>query len=457
MFKKVFLITLVFCVGLFASTSQVIDKKINKNTNILSKKKKQNKKTSTKITKLAKHLKKEEKKFSSIDKKLSSLSNTILLNKIKLNKSKSSILLLESKAVNIKKDQLKIEQNIIDEITDTYSSSIGIELAKESTIQEIIDKEVYLLLLEESSDNIIQLNLEYLQSTSKKRKNKTQIKKLTKYIKQQEKKKLKYMQLKKEKENIIKKLSKQHINYQKQLKNIISKQEKLQDLLSDLNILKKKEIKKERLRQKKLKLKMLQKKKELARKKALKDKALKNKAKNKLKSQNKIKAQSKLKTKEIQISSKRKLDEDIDINVRNIGSSTKGIKISKYKGSKTISPLKSYTITKKFGKYYDSVYKIELFNEALSMKPKRSNSKVYNILSGKVIYAKKNSGTLENVVIVKHKKGLHTIYSHLDKISSNLRIGKWIKKGYVVGRVNDTLMFQVTKNNRYINPKELFR
>lgn len=64
---------------------------------------------------------------------------------------------------------------------------------------------------------------------------------------------------------------------------------------------------------------------------------------------------------------------------------------------------------------------------------------------------------LENVVIIAHQNGLHTIYSHLDQISPSLKVGRWIKKGYVVGRVNDTLTFQATKNEMHVNPKDLFK
>ncbi len=64
---------------------------------------------------------------------------------------------------------------------------------------------------------------------------------------------------------------------------------------------------------------------------------------------------------------------------------------------------------------------------------------------------------LENVVIVQHSNGLHTIYSHLDEIAPTLKVGKWIKKGYVIGRVSDTLNFQATKNSYHVNPKDLFR
>ncbi len=77
-------------------------------------------------------------------------------------------------------------------------------------------------------------------------------------------------------------------------------------------------------------------------------------------------------------------------------------------------------------------------------------------MDGKIVYAKQDSGLLENVVIIKHNNNLHTVYSHLDEIAPTLREGKWVKAGYVVGRVNDTLTFQVTKDNEHINPKDLF-
>ncbi|MCK5293856.1 MAG: M23 family metallopeptidase, partial [Arcobacteraceae bacterium] len=142
---------------------------------------------------------------------------------------------------------------------------------------------------------------------------------------------------------------------------------------------------------------------------------------------------------------------------RNIGSTSKGIKISSYKGNKTISPLKSYKVIKKFGKFYDPVYKIELFNESISLKSKQQNAKVYNIIKGKVVYAKHDAGELGNVVIVKHRNNLHTIYSQLSNIPKTLKVGQWIKKGYVVGRVKDTLVFQVTRDNKYLDPQKLFK
>ena len=413
----------------FASTKN-IDNKITKNKNESLKKESQKKKTNSKIKTLVKTIKIQEKEYRDINIKLDNLNNTIFLNRIKLSKVKEDIAKLKKQTLEIQEETKRTQEKIIYEITNKYSASIGVSLAKKPTTKEIIDKEIYTLLLEESSDNILKLNLEYLKSTMKTRKNQATTIKLAKYIEHQEKEKIKYNKLKKKQKIIISKLSKQHKRYQKRLKDIISKQYNLQDLLAKLNILKKKEIKRDKLRRAKLK----------------KQNARKAKAKS-------SRQQSSYRDK----SRQRQLDDEIDIEVRNIGSSTRGIKISRYKGRKTIAPLRSYKVVKKFGKYYDPVYKIKLFNEALSMRPNKRNSKVYNVLQGKIVYAKKNSGTLENVVIVQHKGGLHTIYSHLDKIAPTLRIGKWIKKGFVVGRVSNTLMFQVTKNSRYINPQELFK
>jgi murein DD-endopeptidase MepM/ murein hydrolase activator NlpD len=233
-------------------------------------------------------------------------------------------------------------------------------------------------------------------------------------------------------------LKKKHKNYQNNLTALISKQNKITDLLGSLNILKKKEIKNEELR--------IRKAKRLARKK----KNEKKKRERELAKKNKI-------SQKIQIEKRDNFDDNIDIEVKKIGSSAKGVKVSKYYGKTTIAPLRSYEITKRFGKYYDAVYKMELFNESVAIRTKIPNAKVFSVFKGQVVYAKQNSGLLENVVIVKHKNNLHTIYSHLDQISPTLKVGKWIAQGYVVGRVSDTLEFQATKNSKYIDPLNLIK
>ncbi|NCB12123.1 MAG: M23 family metallopeptidase, partial [Erysipelotrichia bacterium] len=122
----------------------------------------------------------------------------------------------------------------------------------------------------------------------------------------------------------------------------------------------------------------------------------------------------------------------------------------------TIAPLKSFKIVKNFGTYYDPVYKIKLFNESIVLQSNEKGSKVVAVLNGKVVYAKKNAGMLENVVIIQHEGGIHTVYSHLDDIAPTLVVGKWVQKGSVVGRVDENLTFQVTKDSSHIDPKDLF-
>jgi len=423
------------------------------------------------IESLANKINTEEEAYRDIIEVLENTSMKILLNKLKLEKAKEKILKLEKQSIELKSKKDRIEKDVIDFVIDKYAMSMGVEQANKETLEDIIDKEVYLLILANAKEEVFDLNIAYIKVNKATRENIDHIADLKKFILKQQDIKQQYIKMEEEQSDIISSLQHKHKSYQQHLKKVIDKQNQLSDLLSNLDILKKDEVKKEKNRIKRLKelkrKKDLAKKRELARKKRKKlaEQKLRAKKKRQKSSKNKNvkkgyitdKLYSKKRTKSLKFSSKRTLDKDIDIEVKKLGSSTRGIKISKYYGNKTISPLKSYRISKKFGKYYDKVYKMELFNESVSMKPKRRNSKVFSIFKGEVVYAKKNSGMLDNVVIVKHKGGLHTIYSHLDKISPTLRIGKWIPKGYVVGRVSNTLLFQATKNSKYIDPEKLFK
>ncbi len=143
-------------------------------------------------------------------------------------------------------------------------------------------------------------------------------------------------------------------------------------------------------------------------------------------------------------------------SVRSIGSSYKKASTRRYRGKKTISPLDSYIVAKKYGTYTDPIYKIKIFNESVSLEPKRTNAKVKAVFSGKIILAKKMP-VLNNVVIIEHKNSLHTIYAHLDSIAPSIKKGKRVKKGSAIGRVNDELMFQVTQRNHHIDPLQLIK
>jgi len=403
---------------------------------------------------LAKKINDEEEAYKKITSVLDSTNTQLFLNKIKLSSAKVKVNKLKAeskKLINVKE---KIEKDVVDFVIERYAMSMGIEQANKESLKDVIGKEIYTLVFDNNKQEMLDININYLKINNQIRDNERKIDTLNKYLEKQKSTKEKYRELEVAYEKKLETLKKEHLIYQNNLQRIINKQNKVTDLLGSLNILKKEEIKKEERRIKKAKAEQRRKAERI--KKAQKAKQAKL-AKLKKSMQNRDEVIPSSKTKQMKFEKKKELDKNIDVEVRKIGSSAKGIKISKYRGKKTIAPLKSYTVVKKFGKYYDDVYKMELFNESVSLKTKIPNAKVLSVFKGQIVYAKENSGLLAKVVIVKHSNGLHTIYSHLDKISPTLKVGNWIPKGYVVGRVNDTLEFQATKDSKYINPMRLIK
>jgi len=128
-----------------------------------------------------------------------------------------------------------------------------------------------------------------------------------------------------------------------------------------------------------------------------------------------------------------------------------------YRGGKTISPLKGSRLIKKFGTYIDPIYKFKIFNKSITLKAPYAGSKVRSILKGKVVFAENSGGMLGKVVIVEHSKGIHTIYAKLSRLAPGIHVGKQLSRGTTIGKVDKSLMFEVTKNNKHINPLKLIR
>ncbi len=435
MIKTLFI--LILATSLVNSSTKSIDKKIQSNKQILKKNESEKKKTDLLIKILAKQISNQNKELTKLEKEIDTNNKDIKKHEKQLNEAKKELYNLQKNSKNLIKEKEESEKQIVKIIIDDFSSSIALKLASESSLKELIDTEIYTILSQNSKDEILRLNNSYELLTQNKKDNQEKIKKISSYIENRKEKKKKLTSLKNKYSKSLVSLEKKHKDYQKELKRNIKKQESLKTLLGKLNILKKEKIEKEK-RERIAKAKKLAtlKKREESKKKISK------------------RTTSKYNIEEIR---NNKYAKDIDLDVRMIGSSTSGIKVSKYKGRKTIAPLESFKVVKKFGTYFDPVYKIELFNESIVLKTKKPQAKVKSIFNGKIVYAKKDAGMLENVVIIQHKNGLHTIYSHLDKISPSLKVGRWIKKGYVVGRVNNTLTFQATKNEMHVNPKDLFR
>lgn len=426
---KILFIILSFSIFIQAIS---IDSKIKNNQKNIQSNQKQKIKTNLKLKELVLQLKNQTNQLDRLEKKISLINDDINTHQKLLYSSQNKLKNLLRSSSSLQYEKKIQERQIVNTIIENFSASISLELASKDSLEALIDGEIYNLLSSHTKDKLLKIDNNYIKITLDKRKNEKNIKNIASYIKKRKRKKKLFEKLKSRHSKDLKALDTKHKLYQKALNRVIYQQKSLASLLSNLNILKKQESKRK-------KDKLLE-----AKRKKARLLAAKRKKSNKSK-----KSTSKELTE--------KYTQEVNLDVRLIGSSTRGIKISKYRGVKTGKPLKSFTIIKKFGTYYDPIYKLKLFNESIVLKTKKKKAKVYNVLNGKVVYAKQNAGMLENVVIVKHSNGLHTIYSHLTRISPTLRIGKWIKKGYVVGRVDSTLTFQATKNSYHINPQDLFR
>ncbi len=113
-----------------------------------------------------------------------------------------------------------------------------------------------------------------------------------------------------------------------------------------------------------------------------------------------------------------------------------------------------FTVKRRFGDYIDPIYKIKIFNESVVLASTKADATVKSVLNGKVIFAK-DTASLEKVVIIENSDEIHTIYAHLSKIAPTIQVGQKIKKGYVIGRVENDLTFEVTQKNYHIDPLEL--
>ena len=436
---KIFFILFLTTNIVFSASN--IDKKIEKNKQILDSSAKKEETTSLKIKELAEKIESQNSNIINLEKDIKQVNSDIDEHQKLLEDAKEKLNQLKSKSTDLIKEKTSNEEQIVNTIIEEFSISIALKLASENSLQELIDSEIYTLLSQHSKDKVLKLNNNYNLLSTNTKSNQKDIEKIASYIEDRQKTKEKLTSLKQKHSSSLENLEEQHTSYQEELNKVAKQQDSLKNLLAELNILKEEEENKKAEEERKEKLEKL-----LAQKKADSKKTIREEAQEE--SQN-----DEIQTAEVR---NQRYAKNLNLDVRKIGSSTDGIKIVKYKGSSTIAPLKSFKVVKNFGTYYDPVYKIKLFNESIVLKSDEPKAKVVAVLNGKVVYAKKNAGMLENVVIIQHEGGLHTIYSHLDEISPTLVVGKWIKQGYVVGRVDDSLMFQATKDSSHIDPKDLF-
>lgn len=386
-----------------------IDKKIDKTSSILSKTSQTYKSINKKMAKNAQAILKQKKEIQKQEKQLKELTQELKIKESIYKENSSKLVDMKKSQTKLKANQDKLEQELIFNIAQSVSLSVILEEEYTASEDSLIELEVIEAMLKKSKAKVQMLNTQFFYNSKNIETLDKNVASLEVAIANIDAKRKELSSIKKKNVKALKKLEIAKASYKKELKNILKKQDALKKTLAKLNIIKIDAIKKA--------------KEDEERKKAL--------------------------------ASKKIISDENLPKVKKHASSYQKIKTKRYRGKKTIAPLDSYSITKKYGTYVDPIYGIKVFNESISLKPKKPKAKVKTVFNGKVIYADKNP-VLNNVVIVQHTNGLHTIYANLSQIS-DVKTGQKIKKGYTVGRVDDELIFEVTQKSYHINPIQLFR
>ncbi len=348
------------------------------------------------------------------------------------------------------------QQAFISLLSEQFSIVFAMEKAHAPTKESILSHEVYIAYKNHNTKMLALLKRD-MEKLKKQKADKVYLRNKTKNeIARIVKKREEYAQKKAAKEKLRKKLASDEEKYNAKLAKIVDKQNSLRSTLAKLNILhtqevnearKRAEAEKEAMRLEKQRQREIREAKKLARINARKAQEALQKAK----------TEQERKKARLAVSEAKKAEQKSykeSEKVRQVNSSYQKSKTYAYRGGKTISPLPGARLIKKFGTYVDPIYKIKIFNESITLKSPAANSKVKNILNGKVVFAGKSS-MLGNVVVVSHSSKIHTVYAGLSKIAPTIHVGAKIQKGYVVGKVNEKLIFQATKDSKHINPLRL--
>lgn len=407
---QAFILILLLTWTTLVYSSSSIDKKIKKTSSKLHSYSKNYFRLNMKMAKTAKAIIKQKAQLEKKTLYLKSLQKELSLKEGSHRENIAQLKVLQQTQKKLKMRQQKLEEELVFVVAKTVSLSVVLEEDYPKNEEAIIQFEVLKAMLHSSKEKVKQLSEKFLENEKNINFISLHVSSLEVAIATIDHKRKELIQTKKENKKALEKLILAKASYKKELKNLLRRQNTLKKTLSKLHIIKIDEMK--RLKEER---------------------------------------ERKLAFEKRKIQLNKKLPK-----VKKHGSSYQAIRTIRYRGKKTIAPLSSYKITKKYGTYTDPIYGIKIFNESISLKPNQPNEKVKTVFNGKVIYAAKTA-VLDNIVIIEHKKGLHTIYANLSQIAPNIKKGKKIAKGATIGRVKNELVFEVTQKTKHINPIRLFK
>lgn len=410
--KKIALFLLVFS---YIFAEQSTKDKIELTSKNIAVKKSEEKNLSKKIDELGVLIVKESAELKKTNAQIDEITGLVVNLSQKYKDEALELDELNKQTDELVKIKLELEKKIIDLIVEDFSFNL-IQDGDVKTYESLISNEVFASLSDVFRKDIANLVITHDKTSKTIDKKNKEISNLEKNLKEYNAKKEELSNAQKKQKKLVENLNKNKEDYIQKLINTQKQSEALASTLEELKIIDDKEEK--------------AKAKKIAQKNAQKQEA------------------------QPEILQRDKRVEDIDKKVKLYGSSYKESRVKKYVGSKTISPLKNAFVKRKFGNFIDPVYDIKIFNESVILSSNTQNAQVYNVLDGKVIFAK-STPVLDNVIIVENKNGIHTIYANLSQIAPTIKNGSVIKKGYSIGRVKSDLTFEVTQKNFHIDPLEL--
>ena len=433
---------LAFALNLVFSAPNTKDK-IEQTTQNLAKSQKEEKKLSQKIDEIADEILKEQNDAKKQDGELKELSKIVLELQEKHASEEKEIEKLNSQNAFLLNTQSDLENKIIDAISKELSFDLVSDINLTKSSDSIIADEVLNLLGDIMSNELSALMKDYENNKNLIDEQDRKIQTIKASMQDYNKKKDDLSQKRKLQEQKLANLKKNKDEYAKKLEKLSNEQDEIRKALEELKIINDKEEREKAEKAEKERLAKLEK----ERKKA------EEKAKEQAKKTGK-KVEEILPPSEPELVIEDQRVAKIDKKVKQYGSSYQASRVKKYTGAKTSAPLNGAFVKRNFGNYNDPVYNIKIFNENIVLGSKSSDTQVKSVLAGKVVFAK-DTAVLDKVVILEHSGGIHTIYAHLSQIAPTIKVGSSIKKGYVLGRINSELTFEVTQQNYHINPLDL--
>jgi septal ring factor EnvC (AmiA/AmiB activator) len=348
----------------------------------------------------------EKEILNNINHKISKLNTKIKLLKQNLINNSKNLKELQLQKLALEKQKDKLQAEVIEFISNNYT----VQTQEISSVDDLINSEILLTVSKMSGKKMASIASLYSQINSK-------IKDITQLINEiknsatiLEKKKQELAKLKKEQYKKIKILNTKKFAYKRKLQQLLLEQRKMQNQLAKLNIIQKEKAKK-------------------AREEAKRRAELEYKKK---------------------MAYKNKYNKEADkIKVKDYGNVYMKTKTARYRGAKTIPPVKNAKIIKKFGAYIDPIYHISLYNDSITFKTKQ-NAKVRAIFSGKVVFVSNQNNN--KMIVIQHKNHLHSIYAKLSRISPFIKKDYKVKKGEIIAKTDGKLEFEVTYKTYPINP-----